>query len=101
MIDNEKVIQMIYDAFEEFSLQFPEDRQFEKSLDTVLYGDAGVLDSIELVNFIVAVEQKIEEEFSVFLSIADEKAMSQTRSPFKTIGTLSEYVSMLLKDNIT
>ena len=32
------------------------------------------------------------------ITIADEKAMSQERSPFRTIGTLVDYIDMLIND---
>jgi acyl carrier protein len=45
------------------------------------------------------IEQNIEDEFDVSITIADEKAMSQKRSPFRTIGTLADYIDMLLREN--
>ena len=60
----------------------------------------GSLDSFGLVNLIVALEQRVEDEFGVSLTLADEKAMSTSRSPFRTVSTLREYVQKLLKDNV-
>ena len=59
--------------------------------DTRLVGPGSVLDSLGLVTLIVAVEQAIQEELDVAVSLADEKALSRTRSPFRTIGTLAQY----------
>ena len=59
--------------------------------DTRLFGDEGVLDSMGLVSLIVAVEQEIEDRHGVAVALADEKALSQSRSPYRTIGTLAEY----------
>jgi len=53
-----------------------------KSPDLVLYGGAGKLDSIGLVNLIVATEQRLEDIFEISLTLADEKSMSQRNSPF-------------------
>jgi len=65
---------------------------------TVLMGEEGLLDSIDLVNLVVTVEQYIEDTYNITITIADEKAMSQKRSPFKTIGSLAEYVELLINE---
>jgi len=68
--------------------------------DAALFGEGGVLKSIELVNLIVAVEQAVEDHFNVFLTLADEKAMSQRTSPFRTIGSLAAYIEKRMVEEI-
>ncbi len=98
MTVNEKVIQAILGAIDEVNQQLPKEQRLEKSIDTVLFGESGKLDSLGLVTLIVATEQKIEEEHGATITLADENAMSQENSPFKTIGTLADYVTFLLKE---
>ena len=71
----------------------------EINFDTTIYGNDSRLDSLGLVNLLVTIEQNIEDEFDVSITIADERAMSQKRSPFRTIGTLADYIDMLLREN--
>lgn len=73
-----------------------------KSLDsdTVLFGSNSVIDSIGLVTIIVEVEQRIFDNFNITISLADEKAMSQKNSPFKTIESLSDYINKMLNKEI-
>ena len=59
--------------------------------DTVLFGKSGVLDSMGLVTLIVAVEQAIEDKYDKAAGLADEKAMSQARSPYRSVATLAAY----------
>ena len=66
--------------------------------ESSLFGDAGLLDSMALVGLIVAVEQDVEDEFGKEITIADAKAMSQKNSPFKTIGSLADYIENLLNE---
>ena len=70
----------------------------EKGADAPLYGREGVLDSLELVTMVVAVEEAIEDELGVTVVLADEKAMSQRTSPFLTIGTLAAYAEKLVQE---
>lgn len=58
-----------------------------------LFGVERVLDSLALVTLLVAVEQGIDDELGVALTLADEKAASQQRSPFRTVGALVTYAT--------
>ena len=97
--NNKKIIQLIFKAVDELNPNLPKDQRLTKSRDTVLFGKSGKLDSLGLVNLIVAVEQKIEEEFEVSVNLANEKAISQKNSPFKTIATLASYTCKLVEEN--
>ena len=68
------------------------------SAETVLYGDGGILDSMALVSLVIAVEQAIEDKFDKSVGLADEKAMSQSKSPYRTAGALAEYAATQLDD---
>jgi acyl carrier protein len=65
--------------------------------ETILFGSVGLLSSIQLVMLTVALEQQIEEATGVALTLADEKAMSEGNSPFKTIGSLSHFIAQRLQ----
>lgn len=94
--NQERILQAIYNAVDEINEQLPKGKKLDKSLDTVLFGRPGKLDSLGLVSLIVAVEQNIQEEFGTAVTLADERALSQRNSPFRTIATLSEYIALLL-----
>ncbi len=98
MSDNKQSVEIIYKAIDETNLLAPPEQHLEKSLNTVVFGDMGKLNSLGLVTFIVATEQKIEDETGISVTLADEKAMSQKNSPFRTVGTLAEYIDQLLSD---
>jgi acyl carrier protein len=63
--------------------------------NTRLIGHSSVLDSMGLVTLIVEVEQRLEADHDLVVVLADDRAMSQTRSPFLSVGTLAEYVLQL------
>jgi acyl carrier protein len=67
------------------------------SEDTPLIGRAAVLDSMGLVNLIVEVEQRLEEEFDMAVVLADERAMSQRNSPFRSVQSLADYIYGLVE----
>ncbi len=98
MDEKKTIIQTIYGVVDEVNLQQPDNGQLEKSLDTVLFGQNGKLASLGLVNFVIASEQNVEEALGVSVSVSDERAMSQRNSPFRTIGTLVDYICILLTE---
>ena len=65
---------------------------------TELFGRDGVLDSMGLVNLVVALEEVIQERYGVAITLADERAMSRSKSPFRTISSLAEYIAKLLRE---
>jgi len=66
--------------------------------DTRLIGDTSVLTSMQLVSLLVEVEQRVEEAHGIAIVIADERALSLKRSPFRTVGTLVDYLSVLMAE---
>ncbi len=96
MTNQEKIVKIIFSAVDETNLLLPNNRQLTKSTETHLFGDSSKLDSLGLVSFIAATEQKIEEELGISITLADERAMSQKDNPFKTIGALRDYICLLL-----
>jgi acyl carrier protein len=66
--------------------------------DTVLVGNDAVLDSLGVVSLIVEVEQRLEAEHSVSVTLANDKAMSQKNSPFRTVGVLADHVVSMAQE---
>jgi D-alanine--poly(phosphoribitol) ligase subunit 2 len=93
-----KVNEIVVSAVREVSMTLEMPVPFDKGEECPLYGNGGALDSISLVSLIVNVEQRIEDEFSLSIILANEKAMSQRHSPFLTIGSLSNYAVQLLEE---
>ena len=92
----EKIVSLIIEAVNEMNEYLDVKIDTSNGEATILFGNHGVLDSIGLVNLVVAVESLIEDEYDTSVTLADEKAMSQKNSPFSTIGSLSEYIITLL-----
>jgi D-alanine--poly(phosphoribitol) ligase subunit 2 len=68
--------------------------------DTPLFGRDGILDSMGLVTLVVAVEQAIDDELGVGVSLADARALSQRASPYRTVGTLADYADGLIHTTV-
>lgn len=74
---------------------FHGERKLNVAPETPLFGRGAALDSLDLVSFLVEVETRLVERFGLESPLSDDRAMSQARSPFRTIGTLAEYILSL------
>lgn len=64
----------------------------DASSETRLFGGDGLLDSLGVVILLTDLEDKLDEEFDVAVSLASDSTMSRTRSPFRTVKSLAEYM---------
>lgn len=96
----ERVTQAIFQAIDAINQGRAPSQRVAKSLDAVLMGAGAILDSMGLVNLIVAVEEEIAEALGVAINIADEQARSQPNSPFRTVRSLADYISALVVEKV-
>lgn len=87
---------ILYPAIDDFNEELPEDQPLAKTEDTALFGGSASLNSIQLVSFIVCVEEMIQDEMGKEIELANDKAMSRRSSPFRNISTLASYIEELI-----
>ena len=97
-----KINSIVFQAIDLLNEQNSQDNLelIKKSESTKLYGAGSTLDSLGLVNLIVLIEQIIEDSLDITVTLADERAMSQKHSPFRTISSLIDYIDLLVKENV-
>lgn len=64
----------------------------------VLYGPGATIDSMTLVSLIVAVEETLRSEMGLSVTLANDRAMSMQRSPFSTLGSLTDYLVEVVEE---
>jgi D-alanine--poly(phosphoribitol) ligase subunit 2 len=95
MDSQDKIVQIIYEVIDETNAGLPPENRLVKSTETVLFGRQGKLDSVGLVHFIVAVEDRLREDLGLSITLADERAMSRSNSPFRSVSALTAYIAEL------
>ncbi|AEA34595.1 hypothetical protein [Hippea maritima] len=93
-----KIQNLIIESLKELNEELEIEALINPNENTKLYGINGVLDSLALVTLITDLEEKISEEFGKDITLADEKAMSQRISPFRSVETLTNYIAKLLEE---
>jgi acyl carrier protein len=96
MNNPENILTAIYRAVDWINGELPPDRQLTKAPETRLVGLESVLDSMQLVSLIVAIEREVEDRFGAALTLADERALSMKASPFRSIRSLADYIGSLI-----
>jgi acyl carrier protein len=91
------IAKIVFAGFEQVLIDKDHRDLIEINEKTELMGLNSIFDSVDLVTFIVSLEQTMEDEYSTSVTIADENAMSQTESPFKNLGTLIDFIQKQFK----
>lgn len=92
------ILAAIYSAIDQVNRQNPEKPPVRKSAETALFGSASDLDSLALINLVVAVEENVEKSLGVQITLVDDRALSAPVSPFTTVETLTAYVEQLVTE---
>lgn len=86
------ITQFILNSIKDFITENEIIPKTEINRETRLIGMDALFDSLNLVSFIVDLEEKLEVEFGVDVQLMDEKAMSNKTSPFININRFAKFI---------
>ena len=89
---HEDLLSLAYACIDELNRQLPSDRRLTKSPQTALLGDGSTLDSLSLINFIVAFEEAIEQTHGVQCSLLEDDVLGDPAGPLGTVGSLVDFI---------
>lgn len=90
---------VIYAALDEVNAQLPAERRLsDRSPHTRLQGDGSPLDSMALVNLIVAAEEQIETRFGRVVNLAGQRQATEGQRPLATVASLAQHIQRLMGD---
>lgn len=87
----EQVAKIVKDAVSDINEELQYESLENATDDTVLFGGDDGIDSLSLVRLVVDIEQRIQEELNQQANLTDERAMSAKRSPYRSVGSLTEF----------
>jgi acyl carrier protein len=91
---------IIFNAIEMTNLSRNDDNQIPIFPNAQLYSKNGNVDSMGLVGLLIDIEELFLDE-ALEISLSDDRAMSQSQSPFRTVQTVVEYIEKLLSEQTT
>ena len=98
-MNQQEVLAAVLEAVGEYNEQLDDEHKLELDPEIRLLGKFSKLDSFGLVNLIIVVEEKLHDRFDKSITLADERAMSQEHSPFRSVQSLANYAYMLMSGN--
>ncbi|MDP5032084.1 hypothetical protein [Paraglaciecola sp.] len=96
-MDSSDIEKIVVNALQLTNQSRSDNTQIPISESTVLFGKDGHLDSMALVALLMDIEDALAEE-SIDVSLSDEKAMSSSRSPFKNLTSMTQYISDVIAE---
>lgn len=95
---DDRIVETIYAAIDEVNEDRVDKEPVEKSLKTPIYGSDSALDSLALINFILAVEDGVDQTFGTPVVLNDDRALAREPSPFTSVEALAAYIETLLRE---
>jgi acyl carrier protein len=89
---NELVKNIVFRAIETQELLLGSTIDRSLGDEAPLFGGAGPFDSMALVSLITHIEELVDTEMKRPIILVSEKAMSAHRSPFATVGSLTNFI---------
>ncbi|MEM8935004.1 MAG: hypothetical protein AAGC77_01195 [Pseudomonadota bacterium] len=89
--DKQTALNAIYAAIDEINETLEDGQRLDKSPNEIIFGDGGKVDSVGLVNLVMATEQQLYDLAGQEVLLASEAAMSRKRSPYRSVDALADY----------
>jgi hypothetical protein len=93
MSNNEQILNCLFGAIDELNSQRSADNPLEKSADTAIAGANAAVDSLEYLNFVLAVETQLSDAFGASCNLA-ETLVGGEDSP-ETLGQLVTRIAQI------
>ena len=90
------ILKSVEAAIDQVNLGRRQDKRVGKTPATPLLGPGSALDSLGLVNLVVAVEEQMAERFGVEINLAGHAASSQEQHPLTSVDTLVRYIETVV-----
>jgi acyl carrier protein len=91
-VSRDQIVQLVQQCVCQLGEELEVSALKDPTEETPLMGEKSGVDSIALVSLIVEIETRFAEEYNVEVVLADDRAMSSLRSPFRRVGALVDYV---------
>lgn len=95
---NEKIQSIVLNSIHSIGELEDKEALLNPNENLCLFGGVGVMDSLGIVMLISEIEEQIQDELDASITLADDRAMSQKTSPFRSVKTLVKYINQLIDE---
>ena len=93
----ERLLSLVLEAVRVTNLSRVSGDRLEESPTARIFGRGSPLDSMGLVTLLLDLEELLRAS-GIVVTLTDDRAMSQTRSPFRSVPALIDYIAQLLEE---
>ncbi len=95
-MERSEILEVVLDAMRNLNLARPANEQLVVTDTATIFGSGSPLDSLGLVALLLDIEEAFQQRGHAVM-LSDERAMSQSRSPFRSVPVLVDYISTLMQ----
>lgn len=92
-----KIENIVFESIKDLNELLNDENKLDLNENEKLLDSEGKIDSIDIVNLVSIIEDKIFEEFGKSPIIVSERAFSRKDSPFKDVKTIIIYLTELME----
>ena len=93
-MQRDEAIRLVHSAIDAINQQLPPSRRLAKSPGTIIVGPFGSLDSLGIINFVMAIEERAGDLLGAPVQLLDDTALMET-GPFRTVESLTRLLETL------
>ncbi len=97
---HQDLLNVIFQAIEDVNPSLPMDRQITQTEGAILVGRDGPLDSLGLINLLVAVEHYANSRFGKTPSLFDDRIFSNSAVTLKDVQSLAKRLGDVIEEEI-
>ncbi|MDH3222617.1 MAG: hypothetical protein OEO23_02795 [Gemmatimonadota bacterium] len=97
-MERHDLLRLVRDTLDDYASMMPDGPPDTLDESTALFGPGGLFDSIGLVTFLADLEEQVNDEADAGISVADERALSAEKSPFRSIASLVDHLAARLNE---
>jgi acyl carrier protein len=90
-VTSQEIEDVVIGAVRSLNLARTPESQIAVGRDAILFGPGSPLDSLGLVALLIDLEEALQDR-GLEITLSDDRAMSESRSPFRSVPTLVAYI---------
>jgi hypothetical protein len=96
-ISDKAILEVVLEALRTTNAARPPSSMLPVSPDAALFGPGTPLDSLGLLTLLLDIEDGMQRA-GWPVTLSDDRAMSQARSPFRSVPTLVDYIGRIVRE---
>ena len=97
VLTDEQILDVVLQAMRTTNAARPSTSQLTVASDAALFGPGSPLDSLGLLTLLLDIEEDLQRA-GCHVQLSDDRAMSQRRSPFRSVSSLVDYIARITRD---